>query len=95
MSARSRFLSLVTLNTTKAPGPDDIVPLILKVCAVPLTLPFTDLLNSCLQSCTLPDEWKVHKIIPIPKDSNSSDVHNYRPISLLCILGINCIQQDY
>ena len=61
--------------------------MILKTCADALTTPLTHLLNTCLQTCSVPEEWKVHKIVPIPKGSDPSDVHNYRPISLLCILS--------
>ena len=80
------YTALVTLDTSKAAGPDDIDPLILKTCADALTTPLTHLLNTCLQTCSVPEEWKVHKIVPIPKGSDPSDVHNYHPISLLCIL---------
>ena len=79
------YVSFIPLNTPKVLGPDDITPFLPKSCAVPLTLPLTYLLNTCLQSCSLRDEWKVHKIIPIPKGFDPSDVRNYRPISLLCI----------
>ena len=61
------------------------MPLLLKLGAATLTLPFTHLFNTCF--CSIPDEWKVYKIIPIPKGSNPADVQNYRPISLLCIMS--------
>ena len=35
----------------------------------------------------MPSQWKVHKICPVPKGGDRSDVRNYRPISLLCILS--------
>ena len=79
--------ALQFLNTTKAPGTDDISPLILKLCSDSLLFPITHLLNTCMLSCSIPDEWKVHKIIPILKGSDTSDVQNYRPIFLLCILS--------
>ena len=81
------FKALASLNCTKAPGIDDISPLILKHCATSLALPLTHLFNTCIQSSSLPDEWKVHKIVPIPKCSDKSDVKHYRPISLLCIVS--------
>ena len=93
------FKALASLNCTKAPGIDDISPLILKHCATSLALPLTHLFNTCIQSSSLPDEWKVHKIVPIPKCSDKSDVKHYRPISLLCIvlksLGADYLRQDY
>ena len=79
--------ALHSLNTTKAPGTDDISLLVLKVCSDSLISPITPMLNTCMQSCSIPNEWKIHKIVPIPKSSDLSMVQNYRPISLLCILS--------
>ena len=75
------------LPTSLSSNSPTISPLILKHCATSLTLPLTHLFNTCIQSSSLPDEWKVHKIVPIPKCSDKSDVKNYRPISLLCIVS--------
>ena len=42
----------------------------------------------------LPSEWKIHKIIPIFKSGNRTQVKNYRPISLLSnISEVNNLQQ--
>ena len=35
----------------------------------------------------LPNEWRLHKIIPIYKSADKSSVKNYRPISLLCCIS--------
>ena len=35
----------------------------------------------------LPFEWKIHHIIPVFKTGDRSQVNNYRPISLLCIIS--------
>ena len=43
--------------------------------------------NLCLQTESSPQEWKMHKICPIPKKGDPLLVHNYRPISLLCVLS--------
>ena len=75
------------LNTSKAPGTDGVYPLILKVCSESISVPILHLINESMKSCSLPDEWKVHKIVPVPKTSDLSRVQNYRPISLLCILS--------
>ena len=87
INASDVFESLSALNPTKAPGIDGMSPVILKLCAHFLLIPITHLLNTCIQTCSMPDEWKIHKIIPIPKNNNRSDVQNYRPISLLCVLS--------
>ena len=40
-----------------------------------------------MSTSTLPREWKIHKIAPLPKKGDLSCVNNYRPISLLCIIS--------
>ena len=81
------FEAISSLNPSKAPGIDDINPVILKICADPFLLQFTHLLNSCFDSCSWPNDWKIHKITPIHKGKSRSDVANYRPIFLLCIMS--------
>uniref|UniRef100_A0A1X7TP26 Reverse transcriptase domain-containing protein n=2 Tax=Amphimedon queenslandica TaxID=400682 RepID=A0A1X7TP26_AMPQE len=41
----------------------------------------------CLMYHAIPREWKCHRICPIPKKGDLSEVSNYRPISLLCIMS--------
>ena len=48
--------ALVALNTANAARPDDISPIVLKLCADSLILPLTHLLNPCMQSCSIHDE---------------------------------------
>ena len=43
--------------------------------------------KTCLESCSLPNEWKIHKILPILKSGSRRDVKKYRPISLLCLVS--------
>ena len=35
---------------------------------------------------SIPDEWKVASVVPFTKKGSKSDVQNYRPISLTCII---------
>ena len=85
---QTMFEAISSLNPSKAPGIDDINPAILKICADPFLLQFTHLLNKCLDSFSLLNDWKIHKITPIHKGKSHSDVANYRPISLqLCIMS--------
>ena len=74
------FECLSSLDVTKAPGCDNINPRLLKHCA-------TSLLQESIRLCTLPEEWKVHKIRPIHKRGDPTNISNYHPISLLCILS--------
>ena len=77
----------MSLNISKAGGCDGISPHFLKLCATSLLTPITNLLSLCMTKCTLPREWKVHKISPIFKGGDVHCANNYRPISLLCILS--------
>ena len=38
-----------------------------------------------VQTCTFPDFWKTALVSPLFKKGDSSDISNYRPVSLLCI----------
>ena len=75
---------LSNLDTTKARGSDNIHPLVLKNCSISLLEPILHLFTQCLKSGSLPSQWKIHKITPIPK---KREIKNYRPISLLCVLS--------
>ena len=81
------FECLLSLDVTKGPGCDNINPSLLKHCATSLVTPITSLLQESICLCTLPEEWKFHKIRPIHKKGDPTNVSNYRPISLLCILS--------
>lgn len=45
------------------------------------------LLNLCISSHSLPVEWQIHLIVPVDKSGPKTDIKNYHPISLLCILS--------
>ena len=47
----------------------------------------TTLFNMSIASGTVPSGWKTSAVVPIPKGSDSTNVSNYRPISLLSILS--------
>ena len=71
-------------KNSKALGPDNIAPIMLKYLG-PAALSFlTDLFNNVVNQAIIPPPWKVGRIIPIlkpnkPKDEGTS----FRPISLL------------
>lgn len=81
------FQALSNLSPSKAQGCDNISPFVLKFCATSLASPVQNLFTLCLSQCFLPQEWKTHKIRPIPKKGDRTSVSNYRPISLLCNLS--------
>jgi retron-type reverse transcriptase len=45
--------------------------------------PLTKIINQCLQTGIFPDTLKIAKVIPIHKKDDTTNLNNYRPISLL------------
>ncbi|KAI5753538.1 hypothetical protein M8J77_001119 [Diaphorina citri] len=71
-------------KNSKALGPDNISPLMLKHIGQKGTEFLTKLLNLSLQTLTIPNSWKTARIIPILKPGKNPDQGlSYRPISLL------------
>lgn len=71
------------LEVNKAAGFDNISPQLLLECSNELVPYLVHIFNSSINKAIFPDTLKVQKIIPIPKESHSITVANYRPISLL------------
>ena len=78
---------LKSLDCSKACGPDKISAQMLKYTASTIAPSIARLFNCSIHSGKLPDQWKLSMIVSIPKSSQMSEPGNYRPISLLCILG--------
>ena len=81
------FDALSSLDSTKSSGCDDIGPKLIKHCASALFVPLYHLFSISLSKQTIPNEWKCHSIVPIFKSGDKSQVKNYQPISLLCIMS--------
>ena len=75
---------LASLDPSKSSGIDGIGPKVLKYSALALYIPFHHLFSLCMTQCSIPSEWKMHRITPIFKAGDRMSVKNYRPISLLC-----------
>jgi hypothetical protein len=78
---------LKSLDPEKAVGPDGISPKLLKMCATIITPSLTKLFNLSLRTCKFPTSWKLANVLPIYKKGVTSDVNNYRPVSLLSCLS--------
>ena len=76
-------MSLLTIKTDKAKGPDNIPPIFFKHCAWELSHPLTILFNQSLRQGIFPKALKLANISPIFKKREKTNVENYRPISLL------------
>lgn len=76
------------LKIRKAPGPDKIPNLVIRNLPPSFISFLTHVFNSCLNIFYFPREWKIGKIVAIPKPGKDKAVPtNYRPISLLSNLG--------
>lgn len=60
---------------------------ILKCLADYIYLPLTRLINLCIQEGIFPDVLKTARVVPIHKGGSRDDPGNYRPISLLPLIG--------
>lgn len=75
-------------KSTKSPGLDQISNKIIKNLPYRAIKMLAQIFQSCLLTCYFPKDWKIAKVIPIPKpDKNHSIPGNYRPISLLPCLS--------
>ena len=75
------------LKRSKATGPDNLPPGMLKDCSNELPGPLCFLINLSMTSGMIPNEWKLAKCVPIFKYGGRTDPGNYRPISILPILS--------
>jgi hypothetical protein len=73
---------LNNINVSKSPGPDNILPRILKECASAIAPSLTSIFNRSWSSGKLPEDWKLAHIIPIPKKNSKFRRDNYRQVSL-------------
>ena len=66
--------------------PDKIHGLVLQYCSKMLSKPLSLFFTKCYNSGSIPDGWKAALVIPVHKNGSKSDVKNYRPVSLTCII---------
>jgi len=78
---------LKRLKKKKATGLDGIPPKFLKEISPIIAKPVCFIINLSLESCQIPNEWKLAKIVPIHKSGNISEANNFRPISILPVLS--------
>ena len=74
------------LKPDKAPGRDQIRPLLLQKLCREIAPTLQVIFSKSLEEGSLPSEWLKANVSPIFKKGEKSDPANYRPISLTCIL---------
>ena len=74
------------LNPSKALGPDELHPRVLKELAMELGPVFAHLFQQSIDTGEIPKEWSLANICPLFKKGDRSLARNYRPVSLTCKL---------
>lgn len=72
---------------SKAIGVDEVSIMFLMLCLPALLPVLVHIFNSSLQHGIFPSQWKLDNVIPIPKVKNPKVCKDYRPVSILCVLG--------
>jgi hypothetical protein len=70
------------LNISKARGPDEISPKILKELTNELTPIMTHFFQQTMDKSTLPEDWITANMCPLYVKADRSIPANYRPVSL-------------
>ena len=73
------------LNPSKALGPDELHPRVLKELAMELGPVFAHLFQQSIDTGEISKEWSLANICPLFKKGDRSPARNYRPVSLTCI----------
>ena len=73
------------LNTSKALGPDELRPRVLKELATELGTAIAHLFQQSIDKGEIHKEWSLANICPLFKKGDRSLACNYRPVSLTCV----------
>ena len=76
---------LPNLNPSKAAGPDELKPKILKELAHNISPVLCLIFNKSLETGGVPTDWRTVHVSPIYKKGSKYSPEKYRPISLACI----------
>ena len=74
------------LNPSKAAGPDQLKPRVLKELAEELSPMVTLIFKASQKQQRVPKQWKEANVAPIFKKGEKYRAANYRPVSLTCVL---------
>ena len=78
---------LKKIKPNKAQGYDLIPPNVVKVSSQTIARPLSNLINTVITRSEVPDTWKHDQITPHHKKESVLDKANYRPVTLLPVLG--------
>ncbi|XP_030021091.2 uncharacterized protein LOC115440776 [Manduca sexta] len=75
--------ALENLKPKRSAGPDGIPAFLFRDCARVLVEPLHYIFYTCLKQAKFPAEWKITRVIPVPKGLSGADVSGYRPVAVL------------
>jgi len=81
------YKELCSLNPMKSTGLDNIPARFIKDGAIFLKIPITFIINKSIVDKEVPTELKAARVKPLFKKNFQTDVGNYRPVSILCIVS--------
>ena len=81
------FDEICNFSNKKSSGLDNFNVELLKLSAPIICDSLAYICNLSLYTSIFPSDWKLAKVTPIYKEGDKSDVSNYRPISVLCIIS--------
>lgn len=81
--SEQQVFEMIHKTKSNSIGCDDISANMLKL-SCPAILPYlTHIINFCLSNSIFPTQWKISRILPLPKKKQPSDFKDLRPISIL------------
>ena len=84
MSVKDVEECMSTLKPKNCEGYDRIPVRILYDAREILKIPLATLFRKIYEQKTIPEQWKMAKVVPIFKKGSKSNIENYRPVSNLC-----------
>ena len=75
------------MKISKSPGPDEISPTILKMSIDSTSKALNLIFNRSVMYGEVSTDWKSVNIVLIFKTGSQSDKNNYRPVSLISVIG--------
>ena len=75
--------ALIRMRIGKAPGPNLIIPLLVKQFINANWKYFLDMMNEMIKNADFPEIWKVARLVLIPKENPNPNTKKYRPICML------------
>ena len=86
VDAESVSLIVSSLHVRKATGADGLSTKFIKASPFMLRL-ITVLINKCIESSSVPFQWKQAIVTPVPKRKQCTSLTHFRPISVLPVLS--------